>query len=126
MRTEKTVDDLCQKWQTLLRLRDWDIHVELFSAREFSEEDRQGEVFYDISTGQAIIHLLDVDAKLDTPFPYDLEKVLVHELLHLHFAIFEPEKEDSLRHDLWERTVEKMAQIMLRLHRQDNTENGGR
>ncbi|MBF1041752.1 MAG: hypothetical protein HXK92_08965 [Lachnospiraceae bacterium] len=126
MRTEKTVDDLCRKWQTLLRLRDWDIHVELFSAREFSEEDRQGEVFYDISTGQAIIHLLDVDAKLDTPFPYDLEKVLVHELLHLHFAIFEPEKEDSLRHDLWERTVEKMAQVMLRLHRQDNTEDGGR
>lgn len=126
MRTEKTVDDLCQKWQTLLRLRDWDIHVELFSAREFSEEDRQGEVFYDISTGQAIIHLLDVDDRLDTPFPYDLEKVLVHELLHLHFAMFEPEKEDSLRHDLWERTVEKMAQVMLRIHRQDITEDGGR
>lgn len=121
MRTEKTVDDLCRKWQTLLRLRVWDIYVDLFSAREFSEEDRQGEVFYDISTGQAIIHLLDVDARLDTPFPYDLEKVLVHELLHLHFAIFEPEKEDSLRHDLWERTVEKMAKVMLRLYSQDNT-----
>lgn len=126
MRTEKTVDDLCQKWQALLRLRDWDIHVELFSAREFSEEDRQGEVFYDISTGQAIIHLLDVDAKLDTPFPYDLEKVLVHELLHLHFAIFEPEQEDKLRHDLWERTVERMAKTMLLLHRQGNIENLGR
>lgn len=126
MRTEKNVDELCRKWQKILRLEDWEIHTELFSAREFEECDRQGEVVYDISTGQAIIHLLDVDARLDTPFPYDLEKVLVHELLHLHFAIFEPEKEDSLRHDLWERTVEKMAQIMLRLHRQDNTENGGR
>lgn len=126
MRTEKTVDDLCQKWQTLLRLRDWDIDVELFSAREFSGEDRQGEVFYDISTGQAIIHLLDVDTKLDTPFPYDLEKVLVHELLHLHFAIFEPEQEDKLRHDLWERTVERMAKTMLLLYRQRNTEDLGR
>lgn len=126
MRTEKTVDDLCQKWQALLRLRDWDIHVELFSAREFEECDRQGEVVYDISTGQAIIHLLDVDARLDTPFPYDLEKVLVHELLHLHFAIFEPEQEDRLRHDLWERTVERMARTMLLLYRQRNTEDLGR
>lgn len=44
MRTEETVDELCRKWQTILRLRDWDIHVELFLAREFSGEDRQGRI----------------------------------------------------------------------------------
>lgn len=126
MRTEKTVDELCRKWQKILRLEDWEIHTELFSAREFEECDRQGEVVYDISTGQAIIHLLDVDARLNTPFPYDMEKVLVHELLHLHFAIFEPEQEDKLRHDLWERTVERMAKTMLLLYRQRNTEDLGR
>lgn len=126
MRTEKMVDELCRKWQKILRLEDWEIHTELFSAREFDEDDRQGEIVYDISTGQAIIHLLDVDASLDTPFPYDLEKVLVHELLHLHFAIFEPEKEDHLRHDLWERTVERMARILLRIHRRGDTEDLGR
>ena len=44
MRTEETVDELCRKWQTILRLRDWDIHVELFLAREFSGEDSQGRI----------------------------------------------------------------------------------
>lgn len=48
MRTEKTVDELCRKWQKIRRLEDWEIHTELFSAREFEECDRQGEVVYDM------------------------------------------------------------------------------
>ena len=116
MRQDEAVYGLCQKWQDILKLNNWDIVIKLGRQDELSEPDREGEVFINIAKGEALIHLLDPDIQYDFPFPYDMEKVLVHELLHLSCATFEPE-EDPLRHDLWERMIEQTAKTLVEFQR---------
>lgn len=116
MRQDEAVYSLCQKWQDILKLNDWDIVVEVGRPDELSEPDREGEAFINLAKGEALIRLLDPNAMYDFPFPYDMEKVLVHELLHLSCASFEPE-EDPLRHDLWERMIEQTAKTMVEFQR---------
>ncbi len=48
--------------------------------------------------------------------PYDLEETLVHELLHLTCAPFEPEH-GSLAHTLMEQTIDMLAKTLVRLKR---------
>ena len=116
MRNDSQIDELCKRWQEILKLNDWDVRVNLGRPDELSEPDREGEVFINIAKGEALIYLLDPDIQYDFPFPYDMEKVLVHELLHLSCATFEPE-DDPLRHDLWERMVEQTAKTLVELQR---------
>ena len=117
MRQDKDVDILCRKWQDILRLNDWNVAVELIRESEFSEPDRAGEVYITLSKGEALILLLDpLIPTQDCPFPYDMEQTLVHELLHLHFATFEPQ-DDDLKHDLWERAVESITKTLIALYR---------
>lgn len=110
------VDDLCRKWQEILKLNNWEVVVKLGRPDELSEPDREGECFVNLPKGEALIRLLDPKIPYDFTFQYDVEKVLVHELLHLSFAPFEPE-EDSLRHDLWEQTIERMAKTLVAFQR---------
>ena len=110
------VDDLCRKWQEILKLNNWEVVVKLGRPDELSETDREGECFINLPKGEALIRLLDPKIPYDFTFQYDVEKVLVHELLHLSFAPFEPE-DDSLRHDLWEQTIERMAKTLVAFQR---------
>mgnify|MGYP001640448745 CR=1 FL=1 len=116
MREDKAVYALCRKWQGILKLNDWDVVIEVGRPDELSEPDREGEVVVVLAKGEALIRLLDPNIPYDFPFPYDMEKVLVHELLHLSCAAFEPE-DDSLRHDLWEQTIERMAKTLVAFQR---------
>lgn len=116
MRQDEAVYALCQKWQDILKLNNWDIVIKLGRPDELSEPDREGEVFVNLAKGEALIQLLDPNGAYDFAFPYDVEKVLVHELLHLSCAAFEPE-EDPLRHDLWERMIEQTAKTLVEFQR---------
>ena len=113
------LNDLLEYWQKELRLENWDIVVNLYRQEEFYDEESQGENSYDIRTGQSIIRILD---HIDWPiqgqrFPQDMERCLVHELLHLHFEPFEPKDKKSLEHDLMERTIETLAGTLVALRR---------
>ena len=116
MRNDSQINELCKKWQEILKLHDWDVRVDLGRSDELSEPDREGECFVELAKGEALIRLLDPKIPYDFTFQYDVEKVLVHELLHLSFAPFEPE-DDSLRHDLWEQTIERMAKTLVAFQR---------
>ncbi|BEU88684.1 hypothetical protein TAMA11512_21480 [Selenomonas sp. TAMA-11512] len=116
MRNDSHINELCKKWKEILKLNEWDIRVDLGRPDELSEQDREGECFIELAKGEAHICLLDPKIPYNFTFPYDIEKVLVHELLHLSFAFFEP-KDDPLRHDLWERLIEQSAKTLVRLQR---------
>ena len=116
MRNDSQINELCKRWQEILKLNDWDVRVNLGRPDELSEPDREGECFVELAKGKALIRLLDPKVPYDFTFQYDVEKVLVHELLHLSFSPFEPE-DDPLRHDLWERLIERMAKTLVAFQR---------
>ena len=74
---------LASKWQKLLRLQDWEVNIDYYRAREFTNPDALGECSFNLNSREGfikILHPTDYDGE------YDLEWVVVHELLHLHFA----------------------------------------
>lgn len=66
---------------------------------------------------RAVIKILDPSDYPQTPFEQDMEISLVHELLHLHFALFEPKTDDSLEFLIMESTIEQLANILVEMKR---------
>ena len=108
---------LCKEWQDRLRLNEWDIVVNIYRAREFYNEGCIGENTWELRKAESIIRILDpVDYPENTRFPLDMEQVLVHELLHLLFAPFEP-NDKTLQHDFMEQTIDRLAKVLVDMKR---------
>jgi len=88
----------CHRWQKILRLQDWNVHVQLCRAAEMPKSEGDGTDVGSIaifgSAKDAVISLL---APIDFPgmAPSQLmpdrtnyDVTLVHELLHIHFDLF--------------------------------------
>lgn len=81
----------CRYWQSVLRLRDWNVVVKFGRSFDMSSPGAVGQCWQSTSQRRAIITLLDpvdfrpaVDAVDD--HAHDIEDTIVHELLHLHFG----------------------------------------
>lgn len=95
-RTPDALQALCAEWQQRLRLMDWRVLVRVVPAYEMPT--LEGECHCFDQTKEAVIRLSESIGKpQNTPiaslFPCDPERVLVHELLELHFDAFKAEKE---------------------------------
>ncbi len=92
--------------------------VNLMRERDFNTNDSQGECSTVLTTKTAVIRVLDpLDYSPNAAWPQDMERVLVHELLHLHFAPFEAENgtpEDVLQ----EQAIDCIATGLVALDRQ--------
>ncbi len=67
------VEDILKRWQSILKLSDWDI-----SIYEVQKPWRKtGDIKIDSDDRQAILMLNNYDPKSD-----DLEALIVHELMH--------------------------------------------
>lgn len=90
--TQEQLEERLIWWQKVLRLQDWCVKVRLARERDFCHP-AQGESEWVLQTKVAIIRVLDsADYSPYCILPQDMEKTLVHELLHLHFAPFNTEK----------------------------------
>lgn len=115
--TIEELDALLFEWQGRLCLTEWDIVLKIVRRSEFGEEDNQADVTYNEVSRQGIIRILDpIDWDNDL-FNQDMEKSLVHELLHLMWRDFEPADGDSREHILWHSRLETTARIMVALKR---------
>ena len=115
----QSLQKCCAEWQHILRLDHWDIYVGIQRKTAFEHDEAQGEISYNYATGDAIIKILDPIDWPTTCVNQDMEKTLVHELLHLQFAPCEPPESDHLQCLLWERSIESTAIAMIRLKRQN-------
>jgi hypothetical protein len=79
----KNLSKLSAKWQKILRLQDWEVDINFYRSRDFANSDAVGECTFNINARDAVIKILD---PIDYDGEYDLEWIVVHELLHLHFA----------------------------------------
>lgn len=109
------------KWQTILRLRDWDIEIKFGRAWEMGE-DRGGEVTRINAKETALITILDpCDWRPDKIVPQDIEYTVVHELVHLHFAIIDDF--EGANDTLYEQAVHRIATVLLSLDRRQSGAN---
>lgn len=85
--SEDELVELCREWQERLSLRDWDVHIRVCRARNLPIEESEGTVHWCLPKKTAGISILDpVDFDEHNLTTQDMERTLVHELLHLHFA----------------------------------------
>ncbi|HEY3269440.1 MAG TPA: hypothetical protein VGM37_21205 [Armatimonadota bacterium] len=85
------VRELCALWQKRLRLQDWLVAVRIVPHWNM-ERDSEGRCDATLSRKMAIIDILEPGHLYEGGlWPNDMERTLVHELLHLHFSPFEAE-----------------------------------
>ncbi len=114
--TQEQLEERLAYWQEKLRLRDWIITASIKRMSQFSQPDRAGEVFSSYDGKEAAIKLLDPEDHSygDGFAPYDMEHVLVHELLHLHTGAIKAEDEYSLAE---EQAIESIVSGLIALER---------
>ena len=116
--TNDELQMLCSEWQERLRLKHWDVALRIARASEFETKESQGECTWTLSTALAAIKILDPIDYPETPFPQDMEKTLVHELLHLKFCEFDNTNRGSLSETMMERTIDHIARLLVTLNRE--------
>lgn len=89
---------LCEEWQEILRLRDWEIALKMVHLSEMSGIGECGDIDVFPEMRQAAIRLVFPEELAKTEMPvYCLERTLLHELLHIYFAPFDTPDDTPLR-----------------------------
>lgn len=78
---------LLEEWQKRLRMQDWFISLEYPCTNKDLIGEADGDVEYVESTKCAHIRIIDPETREGSLRPFDLEEILVHELLHCKFAL---------------------------------------
>lgn len=114
----KDLQMICDKWQDILRLNDWKITVKFSRWHELGDSNYLAQVSYMVNTKRAVIEIIHPDdfrpQCTDFGEP-DLEKTIVHELLHL--PTFSWDTQNPHADLLKEQFIEQMANILTTLKR---------
>ena len=86
--TEQEIYELCDEWNQRLGLSDWAIVVRPnCKPEDMSEQDVSGSTTYNEVCKAAMMELIDPQYYGERIIPLDLEKTIVHEMLHLKLAL---------------------------------------
>ena len=113
-------------YQGLLRIRDWDITVEICRFDEMEHGGIAGACRWVAESRMAKIKLLDPNDAIGFWNGYDMEHVLCHEIAHVLCAQLDdlargPGKNSNpLEVNIVEHVVESMADALTKLRRQGN------
>ena len=115
--TKRQLVNLMRFWQRRLYLNNWEIVLKLLADMP---EDTEGNTSWSLANEQAVIRIISLTGfrRLQTPFPYQPEVILVHELLHLHFAPLQvPAMDDEDKADprsiAQERAIDHIAKALV-------------
>jgi len=130
------LENYLRKWQEILKLRDWDIKFELVNT----EWRKTGDIKIDMDDRKAILMINNYNPKQT-----NLEKVVIHELLHLKlwgmdqmieqliYSVFGKDENDpkfdfayTQFMNILEPTVEDLASSFLKLGGEDKEISFGR
>lgn len=104
---------VASKWQKILRLQDWEVTIDYYRARDFANADALGECTFNINSREGFIKILH---PTDYDGDYDLEWIVVHELLHLHFADWTAKNNYECPVS-GEQAIDSIAQALTRLNK---------
>lgn len=108
----------CLEWQKVLRLQDWIVDTRIARARDMPLKDTSGVCSWNIDGKEATISIVSPTDFPDTlGIVQDMEKTLVHELLHLHYAPFDSFDSASLENKSIEQSINCTAMALVTLKR---------
>lgn len=120
MAKNDNMNDLLKEWQRRLGLGDWTIVLyDNVSPMEMNEQECSGEVNYDELHKCASILLVDKKYYGKRLKPYDKEKTLVHELLHIKFWFLD-KSESLLQNRMVHNLIDEMAVALVETKRSGN------
>lgn len=97
-------------------MQDWDVVIKF--RRVFDMQPGTiGTVDWTLETKKAIINILEPNDFSNNDFEFDVEEVVVHELLHLHMTDWL--KDDWLTPPEWEIAINILAQTLVGLKNGD-------
>ncbi len=116
--TQTELEERCDYWRRILRLQDWKITVEVKRGRDMELGKRNGgEIVMLSNHRRAWIYLLDpLDIRPETLAENEMEKILVHELLHVLTEPFDL-PEEGLVHVAEEQLINCVAEALVALDR---------
>jgi hypothetical protein len=117
--TQEQAEALCLEWQETLRLQHWDIKLKIARGNGLDlPEGLQGRCEWVLKKRSAFIRLINpMDWDKTILWPQDMERTLVHELLHLHFAPFDEFPQDSANHVAAEQAIDALSLALVNLKR---------
>lgn len=112
--TSITASELLNEWQERLGLQDWVIILR-FNLFEEDMNKSAGETIWNNVNKLAEIHIIR-EEDFNSLIPYDYERILVHELLHIKFGYLqtEPEKyEDIVFDEAQHQLIDDLARALV-------------
>lgn len=84
------MNDLLKEWVERLGLQDWRIKLKINQTEDQMRENTAGNVDFIEEIRCAVIKIISEDEyPKDSVLEYDFERILVHELLHIKFSLFD-------------------------------------
>jgi len=106
--TLEELEKLCEQYQALLGLQDWD--VEICFANQMTIPEYEAQVATESKSKRALISIISPEtfASLMNA-KQNMHHALIHELLHLHFVTYFRPASNSVEERLFELALNKIA-----------------
>ncbi|MCQ2439464.1 MAG: hypothetical protein MJ074_06855 [Oscillospiraceae bacterium] len=106
-------EELLEKWKTKLGLQDWTIRLKTNCDPEYmTVKDVAGCAEWSEAIKTARIEIIDPDCYGDRIVPFNFEKTLVHELLHLKMS-FWCQNEDRIEDRVMHQIIDDLARAFV-------------
>ena len=116
---------LLKEWKTRLGLLDWTIKLEdRLEPDEMELQDSDGCVSWEEAVKCAFVQILDEKFYGKRIRPYDYERILVHELLHLKTCLLS-DKVDDLQERVAHQLIDDLARALVDAKRSGARPKGG-
>lgn len=117
---------LLNEWTKRLGLDDWAIVLQTECLPgEMSIPDSVGCTSWQESTKTAVIQIVNPEKVKGLTRPFDLEEVLIHELLHLKTSLLSSqEHEETLNDRVLHQLIDDLARAMIDIKNTERSKNG--
>lgn len=114
--TDGQLLERCDYWKNKLGLSHWRTRVQIVKKDDLPLADIRACNEFDIKTEEAVISLC-APCDYEDIFPQDMERDLVHELLHIPMRYIATPKEGSMGWIHMEATIERLANLLVKMER---------
>ena len=115
--TQEELERLCEYWKRRIGLADWEFAIRIKRAEDMISES-QGDCHWKLAIRQAVIQIIDpVDYSKHNMGEQDMERSLVHEMLHPLFGPVDKEENSRLEDIMLEQAIESIAKALVKFRR---------